>query len=118
MSKLSSIGQKLRYEVLNRDGHQCIECGSRHELQVHHNSYPEIDTVDKLITLCRSCHRITLIDNPEIVTANHKSSVAVEKATRLRLDSLGFRGETLDQLINRLLDRLEELERKEQQRKK
>jgi hypothetical protein len=46
-----------------------------------------------------------------------KSSVAVEKATRLRLDKMGLRGESFDALINRLLDELEDLRKKQQQKK-
>ena len=118
MSKLSSIGQKVRYEVLNRDGHQCTECGSRHELQVHYNSYPEIDTVNNLITLYRSYHRITHVNNPEIVTENHKSSVAVERETRLELDSMGYRNETYDQIIRRLIKFYKENQPKEGKRQK
>jgi hypothetical protein len=33
-----------------------------------------------------------------------KSSVAVEETTRKRLDALGTRHETYDQIINRLID--------------
>jgi hypothetical protein len=41
-----------------------------------------------------------------------KSSVAVEKRTRLRLDKLGTRHETYDQIINRLIDFYEEHNKK------
>jgi hypothetical protein len=37
-------------------------------------------------------------------TVKEKSSVAVEKSTRLRLDKLGSRHETYDMIINRLID--------------
>ena len=37
-----------------------------------------------------------------------KSSVAVEETTRKRLDALGIRHETYDQIINRLIDEHEQ----------
>lgn len=52
--------QKLRLEVLQRDGWKCQGCGSTSEsLQVHHlsyNGYPWDTPMDNLQTLCRPCH--------------------------------------------------------------
>jgi 5-methylcytosine-specific restriction endonuclease McrA len=49
----------VRKLVLERDGWQCQECGSKKSLQVHHlkaRSQLGGDTMQNLITLCVSCH--------------------------------------------------------------
>lgn len=52
----------LREAVLQRDGNKCCQCGSWHQLLVHHKDgngrgVPEpINQIDNLITLCRKCH--------------------------------------------------------------
>jgi predicted transcriptional regulator len=51
-----------RKEILIRDGNKCKLCGSINNLQVHHLEYEngkfawEYDN-DKLITLCKNCHK-------------------------------------------------------------
>lgn len=56
-----------RQEILARDGHQCIICGSSVELQVHHRQYLFVKATQRfkapwdypdhlMITLCSSCH--------------------------------------------------------------
>ncbi|MDP9316397.1 MAG: group II intron reverse transcriptase/maturase [Chloroflexota bacterium] len=45
--------------VVARDGHQCADCGSRANLDVHHilpRRNGGKDTLDNLITLCERCH--------------------------------------------------------------
>jgi 5-methylcytosine-specific restriction endonuclease McrA len=45
--------------VLQRDGYQCVECGSDELLEVHHKvkrSKGGSDEMNNLITLCLSCH--------------------------------------------------------------
>jgi 5-methylcytosine-specific restriction endonuclease McrA len=48
--------------VLERDGHQCIKCGSKEGLQCHHidpvatNPIESAD-LDNCVTLCMECHR-------------------------------------------------------------
>lgn len=61
--------QEQREKALERDDHQCTECGSEELLVVHHiNGRDEFDTtepgwwqeanvLDNLKTMCRSCHR-------------------------------------------------------------
>lgn len=54
-----------RKQALERDGHQCCECGSRKYLQVHHKK--DIDetrgvwdnSIGNLETLCGGCHLAT-----------------------------------------------------------
>lgn len=52
--------QKVRLEILNRDGWACTNCGNeKEELQVHHEEYrgePWQARKEKLKTLCKSCH--------------------------------------------------------------
>jgi 5-methylcytosine-specific restriction endonuclease McrA len=49
-----------RAHVRSRDGNECVECGSTIGLQVHHleavgDGHDPFD-VDRLVTLCSSCH--------------------------------------------------------------
>lgn len=54
----------LREPCLQRDGYQCVKCGSVKQLVVHHkdgNGRPKPEelknnTLENLETLCRSCH--------------------------------------------------------------
>ncbi len=50
---------RLRYQVLERDGWRCQQCGRRGNLEVHHvqrRSQQGDDVLDNLTTLCRNCH--------------------------------------------------------------
>jgi 5-methylcytosine-specific restriction endonuclease McrA len=54
--------KKKSKEILERDNHACVECGSTHGLDAHH-SYPLNDWIDDghdpdewLMTLDKSCH--------------------------------------------------------------
>ncbi len=49
----------IRNEVLDRDGHECLRCGSNDELQVHHMtpvSSGGSHTKENLATLCADCN--------------------------------------------------------------
>jgi len=51
--------QKLREQVLRRDGWRCQLCGSMTNLEVHHKqfrSHSGEDSEHNLITLCLDCH--------------------------------------------------------------
>jgi predicted HNH restriction endonuclease len=51
--------KKLRQRVLRRDSWRCQFCGSRHNLEVHHQqfrSHSGEDDERNLITLCNDCH--------------------------------------------------------------
>jgi 5-methylcytosine-specific restriction endonuclease McrA len=55
----SDVYERVRLEVLNRDGWKCQECGSCQNLHVHHQifrSQAGDDSELNLITLCNSCH--------------------------------------------------------------
>ncbi len=49
----------VRKRVFERDGWRCQDCGSMHNLQIHHmkrRSQLGDDVADNLITLCSACH--------------------------------------------------------------
>jgi 5-methylcytosine-specific restriction endonuclease McrA len=54
--------EKLRQEVLLRDGWRCQSCGAMSNLEVHHlqfRSHAGDDSELNLITLCTQCHSRT-----------------------------------------------------------
>lgn len=73
--------QELRRERLARDDHQCSNCGSSDDLQVHHivpKSVGGVDEVSNLRTLCAGCHSKTHHDQVGFINANHTHSQAEE----------------------------------------
>ena len=51
--------ERLRQQVLRRDGWRCQACGTMSNLEVHHKqfrSHSGDDTEENLITLCNACH--------------------------------------------------------------
>ena len=51
--------EKLRQQVLRRDGWRCQFCGAMSNLEVHHKefrSHTGLDAEENLITLCSRCH--------------------------------------------------------------
>jgi 5-methylcytosine-specific restriction endonuclease McrA len=51
--------RELHRQVLERDGWRCQNCGSKHNLQVHHlkfRSQSGGDEEQNLITVCADCH--------------------------------------------------------------
>ena len=57
-----------RKQIIERDGHKCVNCGSAEKLQVHHRQYHFVASLNTmkdpweysdrlLITLCEPCHR-------------------------------------------------------------
>lgn len=50
--------RKLRQQVIDRDGGECVICGNRDNLHVHHLNYKEGIDEDgaNLVTLCQECH--------------------------------------------------------------
>jgi len=54
--------ERLRQEVLRRDGWRCQSCGIMSNLEVHHKEFRSrsgYDSEENLITLCTACHRAT-----------------------------------------------------------
>jgi predicted transcriptional regulator len=45
-------------KVKERDGNQCVQCGSDKQLEVHHLTYDNIyeEPLEDLVTLCHTCH--------------------------------------------------------------
>jgi len=51
--------EKLRQQVLRRDGWRCQSCGSMSNLKLHHKEFRSRlgdDSEGNLITLCTACH--------------------------------------------------------------
>ena len=51
--------EKLRQQVLRRDGWRCQSCGAMSNLEVHHKEFRSRlgdDSEENLITLCTACH--------------------------------------------------------------
>ena len=51
--------ERLRQEVLRRDGWRCQLCGTMSNLEVHHKQFRSQsgeDSEQNLITLCTACH--------------------------------------------------------------
>ena len=59
MSKACDISPKVRKEVLERDNHQCIVCGSNYGLQIAHyisRARGGLGIPQNLVAMCPSCH--------------------------------------------------------------
>jgi 5-methylcytosine-specific restriction endonuclease McrA len=51
--------ERLRKQVLCRDGWRCQCCGTKTNLEVHHKEFRSqggFDSEENLITLCAGCH--------------------------------------------------------------
>ena len=51
--------ERLREQVLRRDGWRCQSCGAMSNLEVHHTEFRSRggdDSEQNLITLCTACH--------------------------------------------------------------
>ena len=51
--------ERLRRQILDRDGWRCQSCGTMSNLEVHHRqfrSHSGADSEENLITLCTACH--------------------------------------------------------------
>jgi 5-methylcytosine-specific restriction protein A len=52
--------ERLRQQVLRRDGWRCQACGTMSNLEVHHQqfrSHSGDNSERNLVTLCAACHR-------------------------------------------------------------
>jgi ATP-dependent DNA helicase RecQ len=53
--------ERLRQQILRRDGWRCQSCGAMSNLEVHHKqfrSHSGTDSEENLITMCTACHAI------------------------------------------------------------
>ncbi len=51
--------ERLRQQILRRDGWRCQACGAMSNLEVHHKQFRSQsghDSEENLITLCAGCH--------------------------------------------------------------
>jgi cytochrome c553 len=96
--------QESREIVLKRDNYTCVDCGNKELLKVHHLDYTS-DEPDNLITLCASCHRKRHPINDGIKMPKlEMKTITVKDETHARLRRSGISGESMDVIINRLLD--------------
>ena len=80
-SKACDISPKVRQEVLERDGHRCIICGTNYGLQIAHyisRARSGLGVAQNLATMCVSCH--SSMDNGK----HHKE---LQKAVREHLQA-------------------------------
>jgi 5-methylcytosine-specific restriction endonuclease McrA len=52
--------ERLRQQILRRNGWRCQFCGTMSNLELHHiefRSHSGADSEENLITLCTGCHR-------------------------------------------------------------
>ena len=80
--------REKRERILRRDGHECVWCGAKERLQVHHkyyNKYPDGSRVkawdypdDALIVLCSDCHKM-YHSKHEVESYYRKKGVHYEK---------------------------------------
>lgn len=86
-------------EIMN-----CVFCGSTKNVIKHHASYePEI-----IQHLCRSCHRREHMKKPELKSPI--STICVSEQTLDRIKQQGRYGETMDGILNRIMNGLEKKE--------
>ena len=53
--------ERLKRQVLRRDGWRCQRCGAMSSLEVHHQQFRSRqgdDSNENLITLCTACHKV------------------------------------------------------------
>src|SRR4051812_39820826 len=55
----SNHWKSLSRACRERDGHQCVWCGSTETLDVHHITYERFgnERPEDLVTICRDCHK-------------------------------------------------------------
>lgn len=56
----TSIWKEKKELVHKRDGYACVDCGNTKHLDCHHLTYENLgdESLDELVTLCRSCHKL------------------------------------------------------------
>lgn len=54
----SKAWNTLKEQILERDGHRCVQCLNKENLQVHHLTYKRVgkEVLKDLVTLCKRCH--------------------------------------------------------------
>lgn len=77
-TQATDITPKVRAEVLRRDNHRCIYCGTPYSLQLAHifvnRSHGGLGVKENLATLCIACH-MTLDNGREVKAKPIRDSV-------------------------------------------
>lgn len=65
LAKKGADWQRIRLEIIARDGHRCRSCGHQGRLDVHHRvpvrsctNWEMINSDENLVALCRPCHAV------------------------------------------------------------
>lgn len=111
MSRQIKLYRMLALKFL---GGKCVRCGSTKSLEIHHiDGNPKNNSLDNIELRCRSCHPRGPRPNPKLLTskyAKHKTTtIKVSDETHEALCELGKKGETFDEIIQRLIKRHWEL---------
>lgn len=86
----SPAWKAIRKLAINRDRSQCVKCGNKRHLTVHHVRYPErfgTEPLDYLQTLCEDCHNVLHGGTPRKGKKKKEVSQTVRKRKhRLKTD--------------------------------
>lgn len=98
--------QKIRQQVLERDGYTCQNCGYKNEdLDVHHiipRRLGGLDVVNNLVSLCSDkCHWLLEYRSHNTETQEHQKMVKLKDSTHAELVKIGRYGETMDDIIKK-----------------
>jgi hypothetical protein len=80
---------KIRRLVKNRDHKQCVWCGAKRALRVHHltyeHIYKELEFLDDLVTICKNCHAWIheKHDSPQEINKTERKRIKPPKGKRL-----------------------------------
>jgi 5-methylcytosine-specific restriction endonuclease McrA len=75
----------IRHTVLVRDSHKCRLCNDGNNIHVHHRVYPTVlgkESLDDLISLCESCHRLFHNQKSIIQVAQEKRERAAKRSAK------------------------------------
>lgn len=111
IQQLLSPPKHIRDIVLNRAGGRCQNCGliigrSGH---IHHQGSKEEDynDVGNLQLLCITCHRKAHNESGRQWNLSGKIRIKISQDLKEKLQDIGLKDESFDDVVRRLLDRVE-----------
>jgi len=103
--------QRLRLEILNRDGFACTYCGDKtNTLHVHHTYYefgkdPWDYPTESLVTFCEGCHSLAEQTRAELRQLIPLFSLSAQLSLRGILDNLvNIEPETAEEMLLNVVD--------------